>query len=471
MLLVDRYGCILLANQSLEKTFAYEPGELTGKPLEVLLPGESQSGHREMREAFLEYPATRQMGASGDLFGVSKDGRRIPLEIGLTTYVHDDETLALAFVLDLTERRRHEELLSQVAEAAPSGLLMTDQDGRIVMANGQARSLFGYQQEELIGRSIEMLIPERSRLKHRVYRGSFAQRPQSRAMGQGRDLFARRKNGQEFPAEIGLTPIETREGSFVVSTIMDLTERKRVEDQIRAKNKQLSRLNDQLTRFAFSISHDLKAPLSSITGLSAVALEDLESADPRQARESLTRIRDEAERLGELVENVLSLTNADSDDHPWAEVDVSALVSEVVADLAPSARQREVRLCAEVPEGLRLLTQEIRLRETLENLVSNGLKYSDPEKSGRFVKVSAELRDARFRLTVADNGIGIPPECHGQVFEMFRRFHGRHAKGSGLGLALVKKHVDRLGGEISFESSERGASFCVDLPVVSGGSC
>jgi PAS domain S-box-containing protein len=151
MLLVDSRGAILLTNERLDRVFGYEAGELWGRPVEVLTPPDVRDRHAELRDAFFEYPVTRQMGAARDLYGVSKDGRRIPVEIGLTTFDVDDKRLVLAFVLDLTERKKQEEKFRLVVDAAPNGILMVNVHGRIALVNGQVCAMFGYTQQELIG--------------------------------------------------------------------------------------------------------------------------------------------------------------------------------------------------------------------------------------------------------------------------------------------------------------------------------
>lgn len=465
MLLVDQRGTILLTNERLDRVFRYEPGELRGRPVEVLTPGDVRDRHADLRDAFFDYPVTRQMGAARDLHGVSKDGRHIPVEIGLTTFDADGERLVLAFVLDLTERKKQEEKFRLVVEAAPNGILMADVHGRIALANGQACAMFGYSQQELLGQPIEALLPDRFRHKHQVYRNSFIQAPESRSMGAGRELFAKRKDGSEFPIEIGLTPLDVHDGRFIVGTLIDITERKRVEEEIRSKNAQLSRLNNELTNFAYSVSHDLKAPLTAIQGLTRIVLEDLDANEIAEAQANLKKIGAEADKLKHLIEDVLALAKSDSEQEAWTPTDVSSTLREVVESFHVLSESEGVELRMGLPEGLALPSQPTRLRQIAENLISNAIRYSDPEKTERFVEVSLANLGAELELRVRDNGLGIPAECHAQVFGMFRRFHAHRAEGSGLGLALAKKEVLRLGGAIDFESSPAGTIFRVRLPT------
>lgn len=469
MLAATRGGLIVQTNSRLDEMFGYAEGELIGRPLETLLPDEAHERHRQMREAFAEYPVPRQMGGARDLFGVSKDGRQVPVEIGLATFAAGDETLVLAFVIDLTQRKKQEAKFRGVADAAANGLLMVDEGGRVVFANALATSMFGYPAGGLGGLSVEELIPERFGTKHGVYRGSYSQAPEPRRMGEERSLAARRRDGTEFPVEIGLTPLDAHDGRFVVATVVDITQRRETEEEIRTKNAELSRLNGELTTFSYSVSHDLKAPLVSIQGLSDLVMEDIESGDSGAALESMGRIRNEARHLSEMIENVLALTKADHLSNDAEEIPLRGFVGGIVESLEPLAEQRGVELKNEIDEELVVVTQLTRLWQVLENLVSNGIKYSDPERDARTVCIRAAGVEGAAELSVEDNGLGIPAECHDQVFGMFRRFHGERGDGSGLGLALTKKHVDLLGGDITFTSSQAGTRFVVSVPQRDGG--
>ncbi len=464
MLLVDPQGVILLTNTRLDAIFGYGPGELAGMPVEALVPPDVRERHASLRQAFLEYPVARQMGASRDLFGWSRTGRPIPVEIGFTTLDVEGERVVLAFVLDLTHRKKQEEKFRLVVDAAPNGLLLVDVAGCIAFANRQVCAMFGYSQQDLLGQPVEKLMPERLRLKHQVYRTSFTQKPDSRPMGVGRELFGQRKDGSEFPIEIGLTPLDVDDGRFIVSTVLDITERERVAEEIRQKNSQLSRLNEELTSFAHSVSHDLKAPLSAIQGLARLAVEDLEAADYGEAKSALEKIRSQSDKLKNLIEDVLAMAQSDAGDERWSPVNISNTVLDAVEGLRQLAADEGVELRLALESGLILCTHEPRLVLIAKNLVSNAIRYCDPHKTLRFVEVDLSDASSCVELRVRDNGLGIPAEYHAHVFGMFRKFHTHRAEGSGLGLALVRKETARLGGRVEFESSPEGTTFVVTLP-------
>jgi PAS domain S-box-containing protein len=233
MLAIGPDGRIVLANAQLDQLFGYARGELVGESIEVLVPERYRRGHPDLRQGFFARPQSRPMGAGRDLYGLRKDGSEFPVEIGLNPIETEDGTLVLSSIIDLSPRKRIEERFRRVVEAAPNAMVMINSAGLIEMVNNQAERLFGYDRAEILGRPIEALVPTRFRTGHPQLRSAFFTDLQSRPMGAGRDLYALRKDGSEFPVEIGLNPIETDEGTLVLSSIIDLSPRKRVEERFR----------------------------------------------------------------------------------------------------------------------------------------------------------------------------------------------------------------------------------------------
>ncbi|OAJ71827.1 chemotaxis protein [Methylobacillus sp. MM3] len=229
IVLVGANGKIVLVNAQTEKLFGYSRSELIGQPIEMLVPRRFRAAHPGYRDSFFFHPSVRSMGAGRDLYGLRKDGREIPVEIGLNPIHGGGRDLVLASIIDITERKRAEERFKRVVESAPNAIILVGEDGDITLVNAQAEKLFGYTREELIGMSVDKLVPERFRGMHGGYRSSFFANPSVRAMGAGRDLFGLRKDGREFPVEIGLNPIQSEEGNLVLTSVIDISERKRIE--------------------------------------------------------------------------------------------------------------------------------------------------------------------------------------------------------------------------------------------------
>ncbi len=232
VIVVDAGGIIVLVNTEGERLFGYPSAELLGSGVERLLPARFRAAHPGLRGQFMHAPTARPMGAGRDLFGLRKDGSEFPMEIGLSPLQTEHGMLIVSAIVDISERRRHEARFRAAVESAPVAMVMIDQSGQIMLANTEMQRLFGVSDSELLRQSIEILIPERFRAAHPGMRNQFFHQPSSRRMGEGRELFARRRDGSEFPVEIGLNPIQTSEGTFVLAAIIDLSERRQAEQAL-----------------------------------------------------------------------------------------------------------------------------------------------------------------------------------------------------------------------------------------------
>ena len=261
MIMVDERGLVTLLNAQTENLFGYSRAELLGQPVEMLVPERYRGHHPDHRKSFSQHPSTRAMGAGRDLFGRRKDGSEVPIEIGLNPISTDEGEFVLASIIDITERKRADAQFRQVIEGAPNGMVMVNREGRISLVNAEIERSFGYSRDELLGQPIEMLVPKRFRAQHPGYRDGFIAAPSARTMGSGRDLFGLRKDGTEFPVEIGLNPLETEQGTMVLGTIVDITERKRAEEELRRSQRQLAGVIGQAMDAIITVDEDQRIVL------------------------------------------------------------------------------------------------------------------------------------------------------------------------------------------------------------------
>ena len=330
-------GKIALVNAQAEKLFGYSRRELVGEPVERLVPERYRSGHSTHRGGFMTSPSSRAMGAGRDLYGLRRDGSEVPIEIGLSPVETPEHSYVLASIIDITERQRTDELQRLMVEASPNAMVMVDGAGRIALLNEQAERLFGYSRRELIGEPVEKLLPERIRRGHPGLRAGFMSSPSTRSMGAGRDLFGLRADGTEIPIEIGLNPIKTSEGFFVLAAIIDITERKRTEELRLANagmlqhNEQLESLNRELESFSYTVSHDLRAPVRAISGYAQAISEDYGAQFDDEGRRLLSVVHSEAHRMGELIDDLLEFSRLGRTSIQTETVDMAAIVEELVS--------------------------------------------------------------------------------------------------------------------------------------------
>lgn len=240
IIVTDSDGKIVLLNKQAETYFGYARGELLGEAIELLIPARFQPQHLGHRADFWLKPSSRPMGIGRKLYGLRKDGSEFPVEIGLNPLETAGGTLVLAAVVDVSQRQEVESKFRLAVEAAPNGIIMINSQGKITLVNSQLERYFGYASHELIGQPVEMLIPKRFHQGHPHLRQTFLQQPESRPMGTGRDLYAVRKDGTEFPVEVGLNPIETETGLEVLAMIVDISQRKQVEQALQESQARLT---------------------------------------------------------------------------------------------------------------------------------------------------------------------------------------------------------------------------------------
>lgn len=476
LVIITEAGVITLVNKQMEITFGYNRKELIGKSIEVLIPERYRKKHPGYREKYLKKPNTRPMGAGRDLFGLHKNGTEIPVEIGLKPVEIHQELHVLASIVNITERKKVESELQkseikfrQVIESAPNGIIMIDQEGKVALCNRGIENLFGYDRDELIGTLVESLIPYRFRNKHAGYRKKYLSSPEARQMGTGRDLFGLHKGGYEFPVEIGLNPLETDEGTFVLASVVDISKRRDLDEKIRIAAEELQVKNQELEQFVYSVSHDLRSPLVSIRAFTQRLLKDEAIQAKDQWLDYLGRIDRNVKMMDQLLNDLLNLSRVSQREIVLEPVNLCQTIQKAADTLRASLAQEnsnpDIPFTIQVQPFRHIVKgQENLLAQVFTNLFSNSIKYARPGVAAH-IEVSARVKNHFFEVSVKDNGRGIPADQREKVFKIFERFHIDVKEGNGVGLAIVKKIIERHGGSIRYESEENnGTIFTITLP-------
>jgi len=372
----------------------------------------------------------------------------------------------LGCIADVTKHKLADEKFRLVVEASPSGMVMTDAGGKIVLVNVEAERLFGYRRDELIGKPIEMLVPPRIHGEHVRFRDGFQDNPEARSMGKGRDLHIVRKDGTELPVEIGLNSIRASEGMMVLSAIIDISERKRATQALAKRSEELQRSNDDLEQFAYVASHDLQEPLRMVANYTELRSEHLEGTLDEKGEKYIRYAVDGAKRMQQLIKDLLAYSRVDSQGSTPVRVKSENVMRNVLDSLKIAIEESHAEIVYEaLPD---VFADKVQLTQVLQNLIGNALKFRG--KCPPQVHIGTELRNDKWLFRVEDNGIGIEKQCADQVFQMFKRLHerGRYT-GSGIGLAIAKKIVERHGGRIWFDSEPgRGSTFYFTMPAAQG---
>ena len=464
LVVVDRRGDIALVNTRGEAMFGYARGELLGRPVETLVPERYRGEHPAARSAFFGRPQARAMGAGRDLYALRKDGSEVPVEIGLTPLNTARGAFVLAAIIDISERRRAEERFRLAVESSPNAMLITDARGAVVLMNSEAERLFGWTREEMLGRSVDLLVPARYRERHPASRDAFFASPGTRPMGAGRDLYALRKDGVEVPVEIGLNPIDTPEGVLVLSSVIDISERKRAEESLARYARELERSNSDLQEFAAVASHDLQEPLRKIAAFGELLQSRAGAALDEESRDYVARMQTAARRMSGLITSLLELSRVTTRGQPLRPVSLVDSVAEAVADLELRIAETSARL--EIGPLPTVMGDPAQIRQLFLNLLGNALKFRAPDRVPTVVLRAERGDDGSWCVEVEDNGIGFDEKYLDRLFKPFSRLHAASAfEGSGMGLAICRKIAARHGGEVTARARPgRGSVFRVTFP-------
>jgi PAS domain S-box-containing protein len=474
-------GEILAVNRRVAEMYGYSVDEARRLDVGTLSAGEPPYTQEEaVRRVRRAAAGERQVF---EWLAKDRAGRRFWVEVSLKRATIGGQERLLALVHDISARkqaeREHAERVREQAaravaeatrahfqsllEAAPDAIVVVDGAGRIVLVNSQAEVLFGYPRVELLGQLVELLVPEGIRVTHLARRAAYAGQPDPPSKAASLAMRGRRRDGSEFPAEISLSPLETDEGPLVISIVRDITERTRITEQLQQQAADLARSNADLQQFAYVASHDLQEPLRMVASYTQLLARRYQGKLDADADEFIAFAVDGATRMQHLIEDLLAYSRVGTRGKQFASTDVNVVVSRVLRDLQGTIDgSRAVVTRDDLPT---VDADAVQLGEVFQNLIANALKFRGAEDPR--VRVSAERDGNTWRFAVRDNGIGIEPRHAERIFVIFQRLHARaDYPGTGIGLAICKRIVERHGGKIWVDSRPgAGSTFSFTLPA------
>jgi PAS domain S-box-containing protein len=358
--------------------------------------------------------------------------------------------------------------LEGILNSTPDAMVIVDADGRIVFSNRQLQSLFGYGREELLGRPVEVLLPERSAAIHERHRAGYARAPSTRRMGAGLSLHGRRKDGSEFPAEVSLSPISMRGGEFVCSAIRDVTAQTAAEQELREARGAAEQANRSKSAFLAAASHDLRQPLQTLRLLNNVLAKTMRPGS--RAAEAVAGQAETLDAMADLLDSLLDVSKLEAGaiEPDVADCSVQKIFSRLRAEFARQAEAKGLRFDVDDSDFV-VRSDAGLLEQIIQNLLANAIRYTERGA----VMLGATPAGGVVRIDVRDTGIGIAANELEAIFaEFYQVTHRRQGRkeGVGLGLAIVRRLVDLLGHSLEVVSEPgRGSCFSVVVPAAGDG--
>jgi len=465
MVVVNQSGDIVLLNLQAEKQFGYRRDELLGQKVTNIIP----VGFAErliaddLRSA--EDASAQQIETGIELIGRRKDGDEFPIEIMLSPLESAEGTLVTAAIRNISVRKAAEMHLAQMEgryrgllEAAPDAMVVVNQSGEIVLLNVQAEKQFGYRRDELLGQQVTNIIPVG--FAERLIADDLRSTEDALAqqIGTGIELTGLRKDGDEFPIEIMLSPLESAEGTLVTAAIRDISVRKKAAVVLLQKVEELNRSNEELGQFAYLASHDLQEPLRMVASYTQLLSRRYKGKLDADADEFIAFAVDGASRMQRLIHDLLAYSRVGTKGKDLIETSSEDALQQALVNLRGAIEESGALVTHDPLPAV--LADEMQLIQLFQNLIGNAIKYQSPGVP-RVHIFAARVSGKKWNFSVKDNGLGIDPQYFERIFGMFQRLHKRDEfAGTGIGLAICKKIVERHGGRIWVESQPgEGSTF------------
>jgi PAS domain S-box-containing protein len=463
---MDANGLIIDWNKEAEAIFGWPREEILGQSLaETIIPLQYRESHRRGLQRFLATGEGPMLNRRLELDALHRDGNEFPVELTITPMREGDSYTFNAFLHDITERKQAEEELrfqGEVMRNMPGGVVVIrTSDGMIIYANSRFEEMFGYGPGELAGKHISIVNAPGEKDPEEVAREIIAALKEEGAW-RG-EVLNIKKDGTTFWSSASVSTFEHHEyGKIWVSVQADITERKEMTQQLIERTEQLEAVNRELEFFAYSVSHDLRAPLRSIDGFSQALLEDYPDRLDSPGVDYLKRVRSASQSMGQLIDDLLKLSRLTRMEIQPQTVNLSAMARAVAESLKQTRPERQVNWV--IADGLADWGDPVLLQSVLENLMGNAWKFTSGHPVAT-IEFGATWQDGKRVYFVRDDGAGFDMAYMDKLFGPFQRLHGRNEfEGSGIGLASVQRIIHGHRGKVWAEGAvEQGATFYFTL--------
>ncbi len=471
----DAAGRVVFVNPVAQSLLGLPEADIVDRHLDDVFQIVNEFSHQRVESPVAQVLREgRIVGMANHTVLIARDGREIPIDdSGAPIRGQSGAIQGTVLVFrDVTARRRADEtsrLLASIVQSSDDAIFSKDLNGIITSWNSGAERIFGYPAQEMIGKSIGIIFPpdrkdELPRIMQRVERGERIDHYET---------VRQTKNGELLNVSLAISPMQDPVGRITGASVIsrDITEQVRAADHLAQLNADLQRsnqvlalTNQDLERFAFIASHDLQEPLRMITAYSQLLIKSYPGQFGSEAGTFVANIVDGTTRMRDLLADLLAYTEIRGrDEEPLEVIDLNVVIDDVRQNLKAAIEESGAVLTS---DRLPLLhAHHAHFQSLFQNLIGNAIKYRGQQPPR--IHVSAQELDGKMRFAVSDNGIGIDPEYHSQIFEVFRRLHGRKIPGTGVGLAICQRVVERYGGRIWVESrAGQGATFFFTLPNI-----
>jgi PAS domain S-box-containing protein len=491
IVMLDGRGRIVVVNTLIEELFGYPQAELLGQPIEMLIPERYQTQHPGLRAALLGDRKTRPIGGAGALHGLRRDGTEVPIEIALNPIRTDAGDFVIGAIVDVSDRKhaldaqRH---LAALVESADDAILTKSLDGIVRTWNRGAEHLLGHKAADIIGQSVARLIPEECQDEESTILEQLKEGLRVAPL----ETRRRRSDGSYVEVSLTVSPIFDTDGTVVgASKIMrDITEQKRSVGRLAERtaalaeaNAVLAQKNEEIEAFVYIVSHDLRAPLVNLQGFASELVRSCDALEkivggaalpPADAKGIQDILREEipaalrfisasTNKFERLIDALLLLSRTGRQELNFEPVDVRAIIDGTLLSLRQSIQRANAEVSVDtLPSAVGDVTG---IGQVFANLISNALKYVHAGRPAQ-IRIGGQIENGMAHYWVSDNGAGIAESSQGRLFQVFQRFHPHLASGEGMGLAIVKRVVERHSGRVWAESEQGvGTTFHVHLPI------